>query len=47
VRIDYHLTEKGKALGGVMDALAEWAHTWVAPADAPVDERPSDLVAAK
>jgi DNA-binding HxlR family transcriptional regulator len=47
VRIDYHLTEKGKALGGVMDALAEWAHAWVAPADAPVDERPADLVAAR
>ena len=30
VRIDYHLTTKGEALGGVMDAIADWAYTWVA-----------------
>lgn len=31
VRIDYHLTRKGEALGGVMDAIADWAYTWAAP----------------
>lgn len=29
VRITYELTEKGAALGGVMDAIAHWAHTWL------------------
>lgn len=38
VRIDYHLTPKGEALGGVMDALADWAHIWVAPQASPEDE---------
>ncbi|MGI8916199.1 MAG: winged helix-turn-helix transcriptional regulator [Chloroflexota bacterium] len=47
VRIDYHLTAKGEALGGVMDALADWAHTWVAPPDVPVDERSIELVGAE
>ena len=31
VRIDYRLTEKGRALGGVVDAISSWAHTWVEP----------------
>jgi DNA-binding HxlR family transcriptional regulator len=42
VRIDYHLTTKGEALGGVMDAIADWAYTWVAPqaaSEASPDER--------
>jgi DNA-binding HxlR family transcriptional regulator len=29
VRIEYHLTEKGKALGNVVSALSEWAETWI------------------
>lgn len=29
VRIEYHLTEKGKALGGVVIELSEWAETWM------------------
>jgi DNA-binding HxlR family transcriptional regulator len=29
VRIEYHLTEKGKALAGVVTALSEWAETWI------------------
>lgn len=29
VRIDYTLTEKGLALERVVDALTEWAETWV------------------
>lgn len=29
VRIEYELTEKGRALEPVMDALHEWANRWV------------------
>jgi DNA-binding HxlR family transcriptional regulator len=33
VRIEYELTDKGRALGGVMDAIGAWAEEWVeAPA---------------
>lgn len=28
VRIDYLLTDKGKALGGVIHSVAEWASSW-------------------
>lgn len=28
VRIEYHLTEKGRDLGGVTDAVQRWASTW-------------------
>ncbi len=35
VRIEYHLTEKGRALQSVIDAVATWAHTWQAEADDP------------
>ncbi|HKG25374.1 MAG TPA: helix-turn-helix domain-containing protein [Thermomicrobiales bacterium] len=31
VRIEYTLTEKGRALGDVMDAIGNWAHDWLAP----------------
>jgi DNA-binding HxlR family transcriptional regulator len=31
VRIEYTLTEKGRALGEVMDAIGAWAHRWLAP----------------
>jgi DNA-binding HxlR family transcriptional regulator len=34
VRIEYTLTDKGRALGGVMDAIGTWAHDWLAPDDA-------------
>lgn len=30
VRIEYHLTEKGRALGSVMEAVSTWAHDWLA-----------------
>lgn len=36
VRITYHLTEKGAALSGVMDAISHWAHDWLTPHDPPV-----------
>ena len=29
VRVEYHLTEKGRALGHVMTAVSEWAHDWL------------------
>lgn len=31
VRIEYHLTDKGKDLAGVVDALAAWADHWLPP----------------
>jgi DNA-binding HxlR family transcriptional regulator len=34
VRIEYTLTEKGRALGEVMDAIGAWAREWLAPAEA-------------
>lgn len=39
VRIDYHLTAKGRALAGIVMAISDWAHDWVtdtpaAPAEA-------------
>ena len=30
VRIEYALTEKGQALGPVIDAISQWATTWIA-----------------
>lgn len=31
VRIEYHLTPKGRALESVVDAMLAWADTWLAP----------------
>lgn len=28
VRIEYRLTDKGRALGGVVDAISAWANDW-------------------
>jgi DNA-binding HxlR family transcriptional regulator len=33
VRIEYHLTEKGRSLGEVMNAIAAWSHEWLYPRD--------------
>ncbi len=30
VRIEYHLTEKGQALAGVVEAASDWAEEWLA-----------------
>ena len=43
VRIEYRLTAKGHDLGAVMDAIAAWAHRWLAATPAaeqvaPIDE---------
>lgn len=35
VRIEYHLTEKGRALEAVIRDLSDWAERWV-PGDEPV-----------
>ena len=31
VRVEYSLTEKGRALAGAVDAISDWAHDWSAP----------------
>jgi DNA-binding HxlR family transcriptional regulator len=31
VRVQYELTEKGRALGGVISAIVHWAEDWVEP----------------
>jgi DNA-binding HxlR family transcriptional regulator len=48
VRIEYRLTEKGQDLGAVMDAIAAWAHRWLAPApDAPTETPRCQPLAAR
>ncbi len=34
VRIEYHLTAKGEALAGVVQAASAWAEEWLVPAPA-------------
>jgi DNA-binding HxlR family transcriptional regulator len=41
VRIEYRLTAKGRDLGAVMDAIAAWAHRWLAPAAAAESTTPT------
>ena len=46
--VEYALTEKGQALNGIFEALAEWARMWMKPkgaewVDAPLDDA-ADLV---
>ncbi len=41
VRIEYRLTDKGRALAPVVDAVAQWAERWV-PAGQPPDVAPGD-----
>ncbi|GMU40102.1 MAG: HxlR family transcriptional regulator [Chloroflexota bacterium] len=43
VRIEYHLTEKGRALLPAVEELAAWAERWLAeePADAPLERVPA------
>ena len=35
VRVEYHLTEKGRALAPVIHAVSDWAYQWGAPRDHP------------
>lgn len=42
IRVDYRLTEKGRALETVIEAIMSWADTWIQPteeSDAPPDAR--------
>jgi DNA-binding HxlR family transcriptional regulator len=32
VRVEYALTDKGRALAAAVDALGTWAHDWLAKA---------------
>jgi len=36
VRIEYRLTEKGKALAPVIEAIQQWGHEWIKADPAPV-----------
>ena len=45
VRIEYRLTAKGRDLGAVMDAIAAWAHRWLAPEEQPADARAAVVTA--
>jgi DNA-binding HxlR family transcriptional regulator len=36
VRVEYSLTRKGRALASAIDAIAHWAHDWIA-LDAPAE----------
>ena len=38
VRIEYHLTDKGRALSRVVDAMTEWADEWLEEESIPVSE---------
>jgi DNA-binding HxlR family transcriptional regulator len=40
VRIEYRLTDKGRALGEVMDAIGSWAHRWLATTEALAESDP-------
>jgi|SRR5688572_4093091 len=39
VRVEYELTEKGRALEEPLRALGEWAHAWIHPEKAEADTR--------
>lgn len=39
VRVEYHLTEKGRALQSVMEAVSAWAERWV---ELPEESPPAD-----
>jgi DNA-binding HxlR family transcriptional regulator len=42
VRVEYHLTEKGSALVPAVEALSDWAETWMAlPDSAGAERRPA------
>ena len=38
VRIEYHVTEKGRALASVVDSIAAWAEAWL-PLEQPAPAR--------
>lgn len=45
VRVEYRLTEKGNALGPVLDAIETWSHDWIdldTSAASEAEEQPCD-----
>jgi DNA-binding HxlR family transcriptional regulator len=40
VRVEYHLTDKGRAIDGILNALDRWADKWVCKSDAPAHKVP-------
>lgn len=40
VRIEYRLTEKGRALAPVIEAIQQWGHDWLALSSAPLSPEP-------
>ena len=47
VRVEYTLTEKGRALAPVLDAIESWSHAWIPlQSGAPMDEEPSEHAVA-
>ncbi len=45
VRIEYRLTAKGRDLGAVTEAIAVWAHRWLAPVGLSADAGPAGSTA--
>lgn len=41
VRVEYQLTERGHALGPVLEAVATWAQSWLADPPEPSEARPA------
>jgi len=41
VRVEYQLTERGRALGPVLAAVAAWAQCWLPDPPEPLDARPA------
>lgn len=41
VRVEYQLTERGCALGPVLEAVATWAQSWLADPPEPSEARPA------
>ncbi|HLT18080.1 MAG TPA: helix-turn-helix domain-containing protein [Thermomicrobiales bacterium] len=39
VRTEYHLTEKGRQLSPVIQAIEDWAHDWLVPDSTPSTRR--------
>ncbi|MGI4790345.1 MAG: winged helix-turn-helix transcriptional regulator [Janthinobacterium lividum] len=40
--VEYALTEKGQALNGIFESLAEWGRTWMKPKGAELIDTPID-----
>lgn len=47
VRVEYALTEKGKALEPALAAIGAWAHRWATPATAARGDRPASTTATR